>query len=90
MATKIVDHSLNAHLTSELQSLLVTACHRITKSREIAFTLIDRLITGFPSLICDSSLVFSLLDILTLLQASCDGSHLDEVKCSMLRPHHEH
>lgn len=82
MASKIVDHSLDADLTSELQSLLVSACHRISQPRDVAFKILDRLITGFPSLMCDSSLVFALLDILTLLQISCDGEQLDEV-----RPH---
>jgi phosphatidylinositol 4-kinase len=79
MGAKIVDHSLNSHLTPELKLLLVTACHRITKPRDIAFKLLDRLITGFPSLMCDSSLVFAMLDILTLLQSSCDERQLNEV-----------
>jgi len=79
MGARIVDHSLNSHLTSELKSLLIAACHRITKPRDIALKLLDRLITGFPSLMCDSSLVFAMLDILTLLQSSCDERQLNEV-----------
>lgn len=83
MGSKIVDHSLNSHLTPELKSLLVTACHRITKPRDIAFKLLDCLITGFPSLMCDSSLVFAMLDTLTLLQSSCDEKQLNEVSTQM-------
>jgi len=89
MGAKIVDHSLNSHLTSELKSLLIAACHRITKPRDIALKLLDRLITGFPSLMCDSSLVFAMLDILTLLQSSCDERQLNEVSNpSHLHPQH--
>ncbi|KAF8320103.1 atypical/PIKK/PI4K protein kinase [Clavulina sp. PMI_390] len=83
MAGKIVDHSLNVHLSSELRTLLVSACHRIAKVREISMRVLERLITGFPSLMCDSSVIFALLDILTLLQNASDGAHLDEYN-----PHH--
>lgn len=74
-----MDHSLDKDVSKELKSLIVLACHRIRSTRDIAFRVLDRLITGFPSLICDSLLVFALLDVLTLLQSACDGRLLDEV-----------
>lgn len=79
IGAKIVDHALDEHTCSELKSLIVLACHRIKNTRDIAFNVLDKLITGFPSLICDSELVFALLDVLTLLQQACDGRLLDEV-----------
>jgi hypothetical protein len=74
-----VDHSLESDLTSELQGLLVWSSHRIEKARNMASKYLDRLITSFPSLMCDSNLVFAILDVLTLLQNACDGEYIDEV-----------
>lgn len=78
MASNILEHALNASIFFSLKSLLIDSCHRITKARDISFKALDKLITGFPSLMCDSGLVFALLDVLTLVQGACDGSQLDE------------
>lgn len=78
MSSRILDHSLNASIFLSLKSLLIDSCHRITKAREVAFKTLDKLITGFPSLMCDSALVFALLEVLTLVQGACDGAQLDE------------
>jgi phosphatidylinositol 4-kinase len=82
IGAKVVDHNLDKHLSKELRTLLILSCHRIQRTREIAFRLFDRLVTGFPSLMCDSLLVYSMLDILTLLQNACDGDVLDEARSS--------
>ena len=86
LGARIVDHSLGSDLTSELQSLLVCSSHRIEKARNMASKYLDRIITSFPSLMCDSDLVFAILDVLTLLQNSCDGEHLDEVSIAVPVP----
>jgi phosphatidylinositol 4-kinase len=80
MSRKIVDHSLDASISSELRCLLVFSCHRIAKVRDLASKYLNRLITAFPSLMCDSPVVTSVLEVLTLLQKACEGEVLDEVR----------
>ncbi|KNZ80366.1 Phosphatidylinositol 4-kinase stt4 [Termitomyces sp. J132] len=65
-------------LSSELQALLVYTTHRIANAREIASKYLNRLITSFPSLMCDPPFVFAILEVLTLLRQSCENEFLDE------------
>ncbi|KAG8934422.1 phosphatidylinositol-4- kinase [Tulasnella sp. 417] len=78
LSRKIVDHSLSKELSGELRQLLVASCHRVTKPREIAARYLNRLITSFPSLMCDESLVCAILEVLTLLRKACEGEFTDE------------
>lgn len=66
-------------LSSELRRLLVCSTHRIAKARDIASKYLNRLITSFPSLMCDPPLVFAILEVLTLLRQSCENEFTDEV-----------
>ncbi|CCM00003.1 uncharacterized protein FIBRA_02028 [Fibroporia radiculosa] len=70
--------ALPEQLPSELRSLLVGSTHRITKAREIASKYLNRLITSFPSLMCDPPLVFAILEVLTLLRRACENEFIDE------------
>ncbi|KAG6909642.1 hypothetical protein DXG01_016424 [Tephrocybe rancida] len=65
-------------LSSELQSLLIYTTHRIENAREIASKYLNRLITSFPSLMCDPPFVFAILEVLTLLRQSCENEFLNE------------
>ncbi|KAG8826070.1 phosphatidylinositol-4- kinase [Serendipita sp. 401] len=76
--SRIVEHSLPDSMSQELQKLLVAACHRIAKVRDIAAKYLHRLITSFPSLMCDAPLVCAILEVLTLLRRSCEGEFTDE------------
>ncbi|KAF8334229.1 uncharacterized protein EI90DRAFT_3051526 [Cantharellus anzutake] len=78
LARRVVDHSLGPELNDGLKNLLIWSCHRISKARIIASKYIDRLVSAFPSLMCDSGFVFAVLDILTLLQNACEGRYIDE------------
>ncbi|KAG6889834.1 hypothetical protein C0995_014311 [Termitomyces sp. Mi166 len=69
---------LPVHLSAELQNLLVYTTHRIENAREIASKYLNRLITSFPSLMCDPPFVFAILEVLTLLRQSCENEFLDE------------
>lgn len=76
-------------LSGELRHLLVLSTHRIAKARDVASKYLSRLITSFPSLMCDSQLVFATLEVLTLLQRSCDNEFVDEVcfpDCRVVMP----
>ncbi|KAG8904073.1 phosphatidylinositol-4- kinase [Tulasnella sp. 403] len=78
LAAKILDHSLRPELSSELRQLLIASCHRVAKTRDLASKYLNRLLTGFPSLMCDAPLIFSILDVLTLLRKACEGEFTDE------------
>lgn len=77
--SKASQQALPKHLSSELLALVVLSTHRIAKARDIASKYLNRLITSFPSLMCDPTLVFAILEVLTLLQRSCENEHIDEV-----------
>jgi phosphatidylinositol 4-kinase A len=66
-------------LSAELRTLLVCSTHRVAKARDIASKYLNRLITSFPSLMCDPPLVFAILEVLTLLRRACDNEFTDEV-----------
>ncbi|KAH9071165.1 hypothetical protein EDB83DRAFT_2366879 [Lactarius deliciosus] len=70
--------SLPGELLGELQGLLTGSTHRVARARAVASKYLDRLITSFPSLMCDPPLVFSILEVLTLLRRSCEGEYVDE------------
>lgn len=76
---KAAQQALPKYLSGELRRLLVLSTHRIAKAREVASKYLNRLITSFPSLMCDPSLVFAILEVLTLLQRACDNEHVEEV-----------
>ncbi|EPS96826.1 hypothetical protein FOMPIDRAFT_1052946 [Fomitopsis schrenkii] len=70
--------ALPQELPSELRTLLLASTHRIASARDIASRYLNRLITSFPSLMCDPPLVFAILEVLTLLRRSCENEFLDE------------
>ncbi|KAL5511303.1 STT4 [Sanghuangporus vaninii] len=78
LSKRVVEHSLPKTMSSELRQLLVLCCHRVARVRDIALNYIDRLITSFPSLMCDKPLVFAILEILTMLRRACEGEYTDE------------
>ncbi len=58
--SKASQQALPAHLASELLALVVLSTHRIEKARDIASKYLNRLITSFPSLMCDPTLIFAI------------------------------
>ncbi|TFK76247.1 atypical/PIKK/PI4K protein kinase [Pluteus cervinus] len=65
-------------LSEELRALLIGSTHRVAQARDAASKYIHRLVTSFPSLMCDQALVFAILEILTLLQRGCENEFIDE------------
>jgi phosphatidylinositol 4-kinase A len=78
LSSQIIEHSLPRSMSPELQKLLIAVCHRTSKVRDIASKYLNRLITSFPSLMCDAPLVYAILDILTELRRACEGEFTDE------------
>jgi phosphatidylinositol 4-kinase len=79
MSRQVVDHSLPESISRELQTLLFCGCHRVENIRLLASVYLNRLITSFPSLMCDPPLVFAILEMLNLLQQAAAGEYKDEV-----------
>lgn len=79
MTKQISEHRLPRRVTSELKTLLVYSCHRVSKAREVASRYLNRLITSLPSLMCNTPLVFAILEVLTILRHACEGEFADEV-----------
>lgn len=77
------EQALPEDLSAELRELLVLSTHRIEKARETAFKFLNRLLTSFPSLMCDPPLVLAILEVLTLMSRSCEDEYTDEVGCSL-------
>ena len=76
--------SLPGELLGVLRVLLTSSTHRVAKARAVASKYLHRLIMFFPSLMCDPPLVFSILEVLTLLRRSIEGEYLDEVSPGLL------
>ncbi|KAJ6618823.1 hypothetical protein B0H10DRAFT_2217316 [Mycena sp. CBHHK59/15] len=76
--TQAAQQALPECLSTELRTLLICSTHRIAKAREIAAKYLNRLITSFPSLMCDPPLVFAILEVLTLLRRACENEFTDE------------
>ncbi|KAF9067556.1 hypothetical protein BDP27DRAFT_1328569 [Rhodocollybia butyracea] len=76
--TEAAQQALPERLSSELQVLLVCSTHRMTQARDVASKFLNRLISSFPSLMCDPPLVFAILEVLTLLRRACDNEFTDE------------
>lgn len=72
-------------LSEELRRLLVATTHRVARAREVASKYLHRLLTSFPSLMCDEHLVFAILEVLTLLQRACENEYIDEVRNTVLK-----
>ncbi|KZV73387.1 atypical/PIKK/PI4K protein kinase [Peniophora sp. CONT] len=72
------EQALPAHLSVDLQALLIGSTHRVARARAVAASYLNRLITSFPSLMCDPPLVFAMLKTLTLLRRACEGEFIDE------------
>ncbi|KAL4067760.1 hypothetical protein J3A83DRAFT_4359655 [Scleroderma citrinum] len=70
--------TLSPHLSYELRTLLVYSTHRVVRVREVARKYLNRLITAFPSLMCDQTLVYAILECLTLLRRACENEFIDE------------
>ena len=75
--------TLPAELSQELRSLLVSSTHRIARAREVASKYLDRLVTSFPSLMCDPPFVIAILEVLTLLRQACESEFINEVRIAL-------
>ncbi len=66
-------------ISEEVRKILVACTHRFRKVRETALSYARQILETFSALMCDRQVVFTLLEILTLLRRSCELQYNDEV-----------
>ncbi|WVQ84613.1 hypothetical protein IAT38_006768 [Cryptococcus sp. DSM 104549] len=78
LSRQVVTHSLPPTVASEMCKILVACTHRMRKVRETALSYARQILETFSALLCDRQVVFTLLEILTLLRRSCELQYTDE------------
>ncbi|THH11990.1 hypothetical protein EW145_g299 [Phellinidium pouzarii] len=78
LSRQAFEHSFPESISKELRALLVYSCHRVSHTRDVAMKYLNRLVTSFPSLICDTPLVYAILEVLSMLRRACEGEFTDE------------
>nr|XP_018260847.1 phosphatidylinositol 4-kinase [Kwoniella dejecticola CBS 10117]OBR83005.1 phosphatidylinositol 4-kinase [Kwoniella dejecticola CBS 10117] len=76
--SQVITHSLPPVVADETCKILVACTHRMRKVREIALSYARQLLETFSALLCDKKVVFTLLEILTLMRRSCELQYTDE------------
>lgn len=65
-------------ISQQLAETFVACCHRIDSVQQAASVAATKIIATFPSSLCEKKSLFTLLDLLTLLWASCLDEELEE------------
>ncbi|KAM0721899.1 hypothetical protein Q7P37_002824 [Cladosporium fusiforme] len=65
-------------VASQLATFFEGCCHRISKVQQAAVSAADRIITTIPSVLCQKTALFALLELLTLMWRSCLDAETDE------------
>lgn len=68
-----------SQVSTEVCDILVACTHRYRKVREVALGYARQILETFSALMCDRHVVFTLLEILTLMRRSCELQYTDEV-----------
>ncbi|KAK4128301.1 hypothetical protein N657DRAFT_563935 [Parathielavia appendiculata] len=65
------------YAAAQLAAIFCSCCHRIERVQQAAFGCADRLIEAIPSALCQRSSLFTLLELLSLMWASCLEAETD-------------
>jgi phosphatidylinositol 4-kinase len=79
LSRQVVTHSMPPRVAEEVCRILVACTHRFRKVREVALGYARQILETFSALLCDRQVVFTLLEILTLMRRSCEMQYTDEV-----------
>lgn len=79
LSKQVVVHSLPPLVSEEVCKILIACTHRYRKVREVALGYARQILETFSALMCDRQLVFTLLEVLTLMRRSCELQYTDEV-----------
>lgn len=67
-----------AHVAKQLVSIFSSCCHRIERVQQAAIDCADRIVRDVPSALCQTSSLFALLELLSLMWTSCLEAETDE------------
>jgi phosphatidylinositol 4-kinase len=67
-----------AHVAKQLVSIFSSCCHRIERVQQAAIACADRIVRDVPSALCQTSSLFALLELLSLMWISCLEAETDE------------
>ncbi|KAF3762302.1 hypothetical protein M406DRAFT_264654 [Cryphonectria parasitica EP155] len=65
------------YAASQLATIFCTCCHRIERVQQAAYACADRIVREVPSALCRRSSLFALLELLSLMWASCLEAETD-------------
>lgn len=66
------------NIADQLADIFVGCCHRLPKVQTVAIAMANRILATVPSALCKRPSLFALLELLTLLWASCLQEETDE------------
>jgi phosphatidylinositol 4-kinase len=75
---KAASQSLDDDLRLQMTNLLQLCCHRLRKVHTLATKISERIVTSFPQVFADKSLLTLLLELVQLLWLSCEAEYRDE------------
>lgn len=79
LLSRVLGHSTPPIVSSEICKIIVACTHRMRHVRETAMTFARQIIESFSAVMCDRMVLFTLLEVLTLMRRSCEMQFTDEV-----------
>jgi hypothetical protein len=76
---KAMNQNLDVNLRTQTSTLLELCCHKRKKVHQLAVKTVDRIVSSFPQVFTDTSLVTLLLELVQLAWLSCEAEYRDEV-----------
>ncbi|KAI8369570.1 uncharacterized protein BYT42DRAFT_503440 [Radiomyces spectabilis] len=75
---KARNQNLEDELRCQMTSLLKLCCHRLAKVHQLAIKTTDHIVSTFPQVLAEKSLITLLLELVQLLWLSCESEYRDE------------
>lgn len=75
---KAASQNLDSELRTQMTDLLKLCCHRLRKVHSLAIRVTERIVTAFPQVFADKSLLTLLLELVQLLWLSCEAEYREE------------
>ncbi|CAO3618813.1 unnamed protein product [Mucor hiemalis] len=75
---KAASQNLDGELRAQMMNLLKLCCHRLHKVHTLAVKIAERIVTTFPQVFAEKSLITLLLELVQLLWLSCEAEYRDE------------
>ncbi|ORZ23678.1 hypothetical protein BCR41DRAFT_302120 [Lobosporangium transversale] len=76
--TTVLTHRLDEKVRDQIRNLIVGCAHRLKRVSGLATKWIHRIISAFPQLMCDKTLLTLVLEVSELLWLSCENELTDE------------